>query len=88
MLRHRRSPKHHGNMEQNKEQRQLKALPITFQLYAYDEREIEEARMAIIAFIGQHRTAGRAVTAHKVAQAVSNWDKNPLVKNHIINYFK
>lgn len=74
-------------MAQN-EQRQLRALPVTFQLYAYDEQEVEAARMAIIAFIGQHAKAGRAVTASKVAQAVANWDKNPLVKNQIINYFK
>ena len=73
-------------MEQ--ETRRLKALPITFELYAYDEQEIEEARMAIIAFIGQHRGAGRAVTARKVGQAVSNWERNVLVRNEIINYFK
>lgn len=69
------------------ETRKLKALPITFELYAYDEKEIEEARMAIIAFIGQHRNQDRAVTARKVAQAVSNWDKNPLVRSQIIKYF-
>lgn len=74
-------------MEQN-EHRQLRALPITFELYAYDETEIEECRMAIIAFIGQHRNSGRAVTAHKVAQAIGRWDSNPIVKSHIINHFK
>lgn len=74
-------------MEQNSKKRQLKALPITFQLYAYDEEEVEEARMAIIAFIGQHAKQGRAVTAGKVAQAVANWDKNLLVKNQIIKFF-
>ena len=73
-------------MEQN-EQRQLKALPITFELYAYDEQEIEECRMAIIAFIGQHRSAGRAVTARKVAQGISRWDRNVLVRNEIIKHF-
>ena len=73
-------------MAQN-EQRQLRALPITFELYAYDEQEIEEARMAIIAFIGQHRIAGRAVTARKVAQAISRWDRNVLVRNEVIKHF-
>ena len=67
---------------------QLRAIPITFQLYAYNEQEIEECRMAIIAFINQHRNAGRAVTAHKVAQAISRWDQNQIVKNQIVNYFK
>ena len=72
----------------NEEQKQLKGFPLTFNLYAYDEQEVEEARMAIIAFIGQHAKEGRAVTARKVAQAVSNWDKNPIVKSQIINFFK
>ncbi len=84
-------PKKQTNMAQqneNNEQRQLRALPITFQLYAYDEQEVEECRMAIIAFIGQHRSAKRAVTAHKVAQAIANWENNPIVRNRIIDYFK
>ena len=72
-------------MEQNS--RQLRALPITFELYAYDEEEIAEARAAIIAFIGQQRSAGRAVTARKVAQAVGRWDRNALVRNEINRYF-
>lgn len=71
-----------------KNEQQLRAIPITFQLYAYNEQEIEECRMAIVAFINQHRNAGRAVTAHKVAQAISRWDQNQIVKNQIVNYFK
>lgn len=72
-------------MEQNN--RQLKALPITFELYAYDEQEIEEARREIVAFIDKHRTAGRAVTARKVAQAIAQWDRKMIVRNEIIRYF-
>ena len=70
------------------ETRQLKGFPLTFNLYAYDEQEVEEARKAIIAFINQHAREGRAVTGHKVAQAFSNWGKNPIIRNQIINYFK
>lgn len=66
----------------------MKGFPITFNIYAESEQEAEEARMAIVAFIGQHARQGRAVTGRKIAQAVSNWDKNPLVKSQIINYFK
>jgi len=77
-----------AQQNEQKEQRQLRALPISFQIYAYDEQEIEECRAAIIAFIGQHRSAGRAVTAHKVAQAISRWDRNSIVRNHVINHFK
>lgn len=72
-------------MEQNS--KQLMALPITFELYAYDEAEIEECRQAIVAFIDQHRCENRAVTAGKVAQALRRWDRNALVRNEIIKYF-
>ena len=70
------------------EQTRLKGFPISFNIYAENEQEVEEARMAIVAFIGFHASQCRAVTAKKVAHALSNWDKNPFVKNHIINYFK
>ena len=70
------------------EQRRLKGFPIHFNIYAESEQEAEECRAAIIAFIGLHAAQCRAVTARKVAQAVNNWDKNPIVKNRIINYFK
>lgn len=73
-------------MEQ--ESKKLKGFPLQFNIYAENAQEVEECRMAIIAFIGQHASQCRAVTAKKVAQALANWDKNILVKNHIINYFK
>jgi hypothetical protein len=72
-------------MEENKK---LKGFPISFNIYAENETEVEECRKAIIAFIGLHASQCRAVTARKVTQALSNWDKNPIVRNHIINYFK
>ena len=65
----------------------MKGFPITFNIYAESEQEAEEARMAIVAFIGEHAKHGRAVTGRKIAQAVSNWDKNLLVKNQIIKFF-
>ena len=65
----------------------MKGFPITFNIYAESEQEAEEARMAIVAFIGEHAKHGRAVTGKKIAQAVSNWDKNLLVKNQIIKFF-
>ena len=66
----------------------LKGYPIHFNIYAESEQEAEDCRKAIIAFIGLHASQCRAVTAKKVADAVRNWDKNPIVKNRIINYFK
>lgn len=69
------------------EKRKLQGFPITFNIYALDEQEAEEARMALIAFIGQHAREGRAVTGKKIAQAVARWDQNPLVRNQIIKFF-
>ncbi|MBQ8064024.1 MAG: hypothetical protein IJ200_00010 [Prevotella sp.] len=70
------------------EEKTPKGFPLTFNIYADSPEEVEECRMAIIAFIGLHARQGRAVTARKVAQAVSRWDQNPIVKSQIINYFK
>ena len=70
------------------EKKMLRGFPLTFNIYAESEEEVEQCRLAIIAFIGLHASQCRAVTARKVAQALSNWDKNPIVKNQIINYFK
>ena len=70
------------------EKKKLKGFPLTFNIYAENEAEVEECRKAIIAFIGLHASQCRAVTAKKVAQAIGNWDKNPIVKNQIINHFK
>lgn len=70
------------------EHQPLKGFPLSFQLYAHNEQEVEQCRQAIINFINQHRQEGRAVTANKVAHAVSSWQSNPIVKNQIINYFK
>ena len=70
------------------EKKRLQGFPLQFNIYAESEAEVEECRMAIIAFIGLHASQCRAVTAKKVAQAISNWDKNPIVRSQIINYFK
>ncbi len=70
------------------EQQSLKGFPITFNVYAHNEQEAEGLRMAIVAFIGQHAQQGRAVDAERTAKAIANWDKNPIVRNQIINYFK
>lgn len=72
----------------NEQTTPLKGFPLTFNIYAENEQEVEACRMAIISFIGLHASQCRAVTAKKVAQAIANWDKNPIVRNQIINYFK
>lgn len=70
------------------ETKRLKGFPLTFDIYAESEEEVQEARRAIIEFIGFHASQCRAVTALKVAQAIRNWDSNPIVRNRINNYFK
>lgn len=65
----------------------LQGYEIKFQVYADSPEEVEAARNAIIAFINQHAQHGRAVTARKITEAVSRWDKNPFVRNRIIEFF-
>lgn len=69
-------------------ERNLKGFPIHFNIYAESAEEAEQCRAAIVSFIGLHASQCRAVTAKKVADAIQNWDKNPIVRNRIIQYFK
>jgi hypothetical protein len=78
-----------NEQENNQQQQQpFRGFPIKFDIYARSEQEVEDLRMAIVAFIGHHARQGRAIDAARLAKAIGNWDKNPLVKNHIINYFR
>lgn len=73
-------------MNENKKQ-PLRGFPITFQIYAHNETEAEEAQAAIVRFINQLRQYGRPVSANKIVQAATNWDKNMIVKNQILKHF-
>jgi hypothetical protein len=75
-------------MNEKEKQESFKGFPITFNVYARSEQEVEELRMAIVAFIGAHARQGRAVDAARLAKAIANWDKNPIVKNRVIQYFQ
>ena len=66
----------------------MKGYEIRFNIYADSEQEVEEARKAIVRFIAEHASEGRAVTAGKVAHALGMWKENVLVRNKIISYFK
>ena len=66
----------------------MKAFPITIKIYAEDEHEAEQARQALGGFVDQMGQLGIMVTGGKIAQAVPRLDKNPFIKNQIINYFK
>lgn len=76
------------NKKEQNQQQPLRGFPITFNVYARNEQEVESLRMAIVAFIGCHARQGRAVDAERLAKAISNWDNNPIVKNKIIDYFE
>ena len=65
----------------------MKGLPITFNIYANDEQEVEVLRFVITEFIRQHAEQGRAISAVKLTEALRRWDKNPIIKNRIIEYF-
>ena len=65
----------------------MNGYEIKFNIYADSPEEVEAARMSIVSFINQHAQNGRAVTARKLTEAVSRWDKNPFVKNRIIEFF-
>ena len=66
----------------------MKVFPITIKIYAEDEQEAEKARHALGGFIDQMGQIGIPVTGNKIADGVSNWDKNAFVKSRIINHFK
>lgn len=65
----------------------MKGFPITFNIWANNEQEVEDLRFVITEFIRTNAEQGRAISASKVREALANWDKNPIIKNRIINYF-
>lgn len=65
----------------------MKGFEIKFNIYADSQEEADMASKAIKEFISEHAKQGRAVTATKIANAISKWKDNVLVKNRIINYF-
>ena len=75
-------------MNEQEKQEPFKGFPISFNVYARNEQEVESLRMAIVAFIGCHARQGRAVDAERLAKAIANWDKNPIVKSRICEHFK
>ena len=66
----------------------MNVYPITIKIYADDEQEAQLAQQALGQFVNDMGALGIAVTGKKVAEAVPRWNKNILVKNQIINFFK
>jgi hypothetical protein len=65
----------------------MNGYEIKFNIYAEDEQEVAMAREAIVYFINAHAQRGRAVTGRKIAEAVARWDRNPFIKNKVIEFF-
>ena len=65
----------------------MNGFPITFNIYANNEQEVEELRFVITEFIRLHAEEGRAVTAVKVADALRKGLNIPIFKNRINEYF-
>lgn len=64
-----------------------KIVKITFNIWANSDEDGEELKRELGAFIDHMGQQGRKVTAAKLAEAIRSWQKNPMVKNYIINYF-
>lgn len=66
----------------------MKPYKIDFYIYAETQEEVDECRKSVHQFIEENRQEGRAVTASKLATALSRWKSNALVKMGIINFLK
>lgn len=66
----------------------MNVYPITIKIYAADEQEAQRAQQAMGQFVNDMGAMGIAVTGNKISEAMPRWNKNPLVKNQIINHFK
>ena len=57
----------------------MKGFPVQFNIYAASQEEADAASTAIKSFITQQAEKGVAVTANKVAEAISKWKDNYFV---------
>lgn len=66
----------------------MNIYPITVKIYAQDEQEALRAQHSIGQFVNDMGALGIAVTGNKLAEAIPRWNKNPIVRNQIINHFR
>lgn len=64
----------------------LKPFELKVFIYAEDEQEVKDVAKAVYDFIEENRQEGRVMTAKKLAEALSHWKDNFLVKTGIINF--
>ena len=65
-----------------------KIVNISFNVWANSDEEGARLRKSICDFIDWFGQRGIKVSASKLDEAISNWQKNALVKNSIIKHFK
>lgn len=65
-----------------------KIVNISFNVWANDEKEADELKVAVCNFIDWFGQRGIKVTASKLSDAINRWQSNVLVKNSVINHFK
>ena len=64
-----------------------KVVNISFNVWANDENEAQELKMAVCNFIDWFGQRGIKVSASKLTEAINNWQNNFIVKNSIIKHF-
>ena len=65
----------------------LQGFPLTFNIYANNEREVSDLRFIITEFIRLNAEEGIAISADKLAAAMRDMNNNPIIKNRIKRYF-
>lgn len=65
-----------------------KIVNISFNVWANDEKEAIELKKSVCDFIDWFGQRGIKVTARKLNDVLSNWDRNIYVRNNIINHFR
>ena len=66
----------------------MQGYEIKFNIYAESAEEATAARNAVVGFINTLAQQGRAVSGKKIAEAAERWDKNPFVRNKILDFFR
>lgn len=63
-----------------------KIVKIQFNIWANEEKDATELQQAIFDFIDWFGERGIKVTASKIREAISMWDKNAFVKSKIVEF--
>jgi len=65
----------------------MEGFTISFNIYANSADEAVKAQDAMKEFISLHAQQGTAVTATKIAEAVSKWKNSAFMRNQTTRFF-